>query len=123
MKNPYFKLLYYSWGIMEKHLLPSYISLSLSLSHVRMHTHIHTHTHTHTHTHKHTHILQTELLPIQHISFLISSPYGNSAEQVVVQLLGYVHSILNLNKCFSSEKWLLTSSKFQILRLSYACKI
>jgi hypothetical protein len=40
-----------------------------------------------------------------------------------VQLLGYVHNILNFNKCFSNEKCLLTLSKFQIHRLSYACRI
>ena len=57
--NSLFQLLYYRWKIMEKLLLTSYLSLSLSLSHARARTH--------------THILQTELLPIQSISHLISS--------------------------------------------------
>jgi len=104
--------------------------LSLSVSHMCIRTHVNTHTHVNTsaHTHTHTHTNPTNCTKTYSVYFLsnfilISSAYGNSTEQVVVQLLGYIHNILKLNKRFSNEKCPLTLSKFQKLRLLYASKI
>ena len=69
------------------------LSLSRSLSHVHMHTRTN----------------PTNCTTAYSIYFLsnfilISSAYGNSIEQVVVQLLGYVCNVLKLNKCFCNKK-------------------
>ena len=99
------------------------LSLSLSLSHVHTHARTHAHardpcTHTHTHTNP-TNCTTTYSLYFLSNFILISSAYGNSTEQVVVQLLGYICNILKLNKSFSNEKCLLTLSKFQKPSLLY----